>query len=327
MPRRGWSKADVPTGWIQIVRSEQWPRADSVRSPVLQRSATFKSAKDKVSRRSQGGSTEQDPQAGEGLRGVERFFRPVGRCPQVRVGGEASSPPLKVQITSTQDFIRRSKRRVAELEAERIAESKLFEEARERLHHLEAARSAEESAVPSPSATRGSRKTSFLARVVRFCVSFAPQQDVVVECHALFVVAPQLQRRASVNSQSIAWDITMFRGQHAQPVNPSTSLPRGSPCRRFPEGHQVAGSTDKLGPNDHAERSSLEASLRKAQQQATFPLVAEQAEQTAQKNREGHETVTSAEEWVQWAQDWRSESAKGIAFGKDPCRAAGKQKS
>ena len=83
-------------------------------------------------RRSQGG-TEQDQL--EGPRGVERFLRPVGRCPQVRVGeGEASTtPPLKVQITSTQDFIRRSERRVAELEAERIAESKLLEEARERL--------------------------------------------------------------------------------------------------------------------------------------------------------------------------------------------------
>ena len=65
----------------------------------------------------------------------------------------AKAPPLKVQITSTQDFIRRSERRVAELEAERIAESKLLEEARERLRHLEAARSAEESAIPSPPAT------------------------------------------------------------------------------------------------------------------------------------------------------------------------------
>ena len=45
----------------------------------------------------------------------------------------AKAPPLKVQITSTQDFIRRSERRVAELEAEGTAESKLLEEARERL--------------------------------------------------------------------------------------------------------------------------------------------------------------------------------------------------
>ena len=61
MPRRGWSKADVLAGWIQIVRgprprSVQWPRADSVRSPVQSPKApppphqpTFKSAKDKVS--------------------------------------------------------------------------------------------------------------------------------------------------------------------------------------------------------------------------------------------------------------------------------------
>ena len=42
---------------------------------------------------------------------------------------------------------------MAELEAERIAESKLLEQARERLRHLEAAHSAEESAIPSPPAT------------------------------------------------------------------------------------------------------------------------------------------------------------------------------
>ena len=60
----------------------------------------------------------------------------------------AKARPLKVQITSTQDFIRRSERHVAELEAERIAEAKLLEEARELLRYLEAARSAEESRQP-----------------------------------------------------------------------------------------------------------------------------------------------------------------------------------
>ena len=46
-------------------------------------------------------------------------------------------------MTSTQDFIRRSERRLAELEAERTAESKLLKEARERLRQLEAARCGE----------------------------------------------------------------------------------------------------------------------------------------------------------------------------------------
>ena len=41
-----------------------------------------------------------------------------------------------------QDFIRLSERRLAELEAERIAEAKLLEEGRERLRQLEAARCA-----------------------------------------------------------------------------------------------------------------------------------------------------------------------------------------
>ena len=54
-----------------------------------------------------------------------------------------------MQIPSTQEFIRRSERRLVDLEAERTAESKFFEEARERFRKLEAARCAEE-AVASP---------------------------------------------------------------------------------------------------------------------------------------------------------------------------------
>ena len=54
----------------------------------------------------------------------------------------AKVPPMNVQISSTQEFNRRSEKRLTELEAERTAESKLFEDARERLRHLEAARCA-----------------------------------------------------------------------------------------------------------------------------------------------------------------------------------------
>ena len=61
--------------------------------------------------------------------------------------------PLNVQISSTQDFIRRSERRLAELEAERTPEAKLLEEGRERLRQLEAARCAQEGVASSPSAT------------------------------------------------------------------------------------------------------------------------------------------------------------------------------
>ena len=84
----------------------------------------------------------------EKARSVKRFHRPGGRCPEVRVGRQAAkAPPLKVQISSTQDFIRRSERRLAELTAERTAESKLLEEAKARLCQLETARCAEEAVV------------------------------------------------------------------------------------------------------------------------------------------------------------------------------------
>ena len=65
----------------------------------------------------------------------------------------AKVPPLNVQINSTQDFIRRSERRLAELEAERTAEANLLEEARERLRQLEAARCAQQGVASSPAAT------------------------------------------------------------------------------------------------------------------------------------------------------------------------------
>ena len=52
--------------------------------------------------------------------------------------------------------------------------------------------------------------------------------------------------------------------------------------------------------------------MRKAQQQATSPPVAEQEKQTAQFIERAKKRLTSAEEWVQWAQDWRSECAKEL---------------
>ena len=142
-----WSKADVLARWIQIVRgprphSEQWLRAVSVRSSTTADGQVCQG---------QGQPREQDPQAGEGSRRSDSSGPSVDAFKSELE--KAQNPPLKVQITSTQDFIRRSERRVAELEAERIAESELLEEAREWLRHLEAARSAEESAIPSPPAT------------------------------------------------------------------------------------------------------------------------------------------------------------------------------
>ena len=104
MPR---STADVPASWIQIVRgprplSEQWPRqTGATRSP------------------------------GPVLCSAPEADVPVCRCQGQghalkseleKARQAARAPPKNVQISSTQDFIRRSERRLAELEAERTTE-------------------------------------------------------------------------------------------------------------------------------------------------------------------------------------------------------------
>ena len=174
MPRRGWSTADVPAGWIQIVRgprprSEQWPRASATRSavprvlssvqhqPAQPRKPTLNSAKDKVNpdvvrdaARNQISKLEKALEVLSDSTGpaVDALKSELEKARQA-----AKVPPLNVQVSSTQDFIRRSERRLAELEEEHTAESKLLEEARERLRQLEAARCAQEAVASSPSAT------------------------------------------------------------------------------------------------------------------------------------------------------------------------------
>ena len=101
MPRRGWSTADVPAGWIQIVRgprprSEQWPRASATRSAVPRVPSSVQAqplkpilTSAKEPRHSPGCSTEQ---VGEGFGSVGRFHRTSGRRSKVGVGeGEAGS--------------------------------------------------------------------------------------------------------------------------------------------------------------------------------------------------------------------------------------------
>ena len=75
---------------------------------------------------------------------------------------------------------------------------------------------------------------------------------------------------------------------------------------------RLQAALTSLGPNDHGERAVLEVSLRKAQQQATVPPVAEQAEQTAQFIERAKKRLSNADEWVQWAQEWRTECAKEL---------------
>ena len=97
--------------------SKQWPRA-ATRSPlpssvqvVQPRKPTLKSAKDKVNPdAARDAARRQNLQVGEGSRSVERFHWSIVRCSEVQVGeGEeaAKAPQLNVQISSTQEFIRR----------------------------------------------------------------------------------------------------------------------------------------------------------------------------------------------------------------------------
>ena len=70
----------------------------------------------------------------------------------------AKVPPLSIQIAATQDFIKRSEKRLLDLEQERKAEVALLEDAKERLAQMEFARSA---SAPSVSANVGPRDGSF----------------------------------------------------------------------------------------------------------------------------------------------------------------------
>ena len=103
----------------------------------------------------------------------------------------------------------------------------------------------------------------------------------------------------------------MFRAQDEghekvsmlSPVNTVHVSPEEARAGASMKVTRLQAALTSLGPNDHAERSSLEASLRKAQ---------EQEKQTAQFIERAKKRLTSAEEWVQWAQDWRSECAKEL---------------
>ena len=67
----------------------------------------------------------------------------------------AKVPPLSVQITASQEFIKRSEKLLMDLEEERKAEAELLQDAKERLAQLEVANRAEAtvSAPPAPPPT------------------------------------------------------------------------------------------------------------------------------------------------------------------------------
>ena len=72
-----------------------------------------------------------------------------------------------------------------------------------------------------------------------------------------------------------------------------------------------------LGEDDAVERSALEAALKKAQVQAVIPPVAERIEQTQKFIERARKRVLVAEEYVQWAQDWKVECEKELSEAEE----------
>ena len=145
------------SGLVQVPRGRQCPAQcnSNQRNPGSRRS--IKSVKDKVNSDAARDAVRNTifklEKALEVLSDSTRPAVDALKSELEKARQAAKVPPLNMQISSTHDFIRRSERRLAELEAERTAEAKLLVEARERLRQLEAARCAQEAVASSPSAT------------------------------------------------------------------------------------------------------------------------------------------------------------------------------
>ena len=151
----------------------------------------------------------------------------------------AKVPPLNVQISSTQDFIRRSERRLAELEEERTAESKLLEEARERLRQLEAARCAQEAVASSPSAGLGDPSPD----------SAADGQSIAGRARCVGEGSPERPCGETQSAPAVV-RATCCRRHHPTNANiGSTRAQRvdGRPSVRHARGHVVRKSEEVVG--------------------------------------------------------------------------------
>ena len=122
-------------------------------------------------------------------------------------------------------------------------------------------------------------------------------------------------RLASVPERPRRWrQDRQFVGQPSQP------RPRLSPEESRADATKVArlqAALLTLGPEDLVEKAALEASLQKAQVQATVPPVAEQVKQTTQFIERAKKRLSSASKWVHWAQDWHSQCSKELAEAEE----------
>ena len=125
-----------------------------------------------------------------------------------------------------------------------------------------------------------------------------------------------LGRLASVPERPGRWrQDRQFVGQPSQP-RPRLS-PEESRADASTKVARLQAALLTLGPEDLVEKAALEASLQKAQVQATVPPVAEQVKQTTQFIERAKKRLSSASEWVQWAQDWRSQRSKELAEAEE----------
>ena len=157
MVRRGWSKVDVPTGWVQIVRglrpkSVTWPRANS--QPTQPQVAA---AKPPGGQRRTGVAPQTRPRFSPeavvevSLSKVAKLERalevlgdtegPVCEAMQAelkRAKSAAQLQPASVRLKQCRSFIERAKKRISDLEAEEAFQEAELKEAEVRLVRLEA---------------------------------------------------------------------------------------------------------------------------------------------------------------------------------------------
>ena len=121
-----------------------------------------------------------------------------------------------------------------------------------------------------------------------------------------------LGRRASVPERPGRWRReSQCVGQPSQP-RPRLS-PEESRAGAATKVARLQAALLTLGPEDLVEKAALEASLQKTQVQATVPPLAEQVKWTTQFIERAKRRLSSASEWVQWAQDWHSPCSKELA--------------
>ena len=115
--------------------------------------------------------------------------------------------------------------------------------------------------------------------------------------------------------------VSGLRGRWRQGAPQRVRQPEISRSRRNPDEVRV-GASNKitrlqsalavLGEDDETERSALEVALKKAQAQAVVPPVSEQIEDTQKFIECARKRVVLADEYVQWAQEWKVECDKEL---------------